>query len=103
MRAAAAAAASRCAISCCPRQRHHSAHLVPIPCCSDYLPTLPAPLLAPPALPADCPYKHTTDTIKECNMYKLGFCIYGPAVSERVGAPLSGRACVLDTAVVLCR
>jgi len=28
---------------------------------------------------ADCPYKHTTDEIKECNMYKLGFCIYGPA------------------------
>ncbi len=28
---------------------------------------------------ADCPYKHTTDSIKECNMYKLGFCIYGPA------------------------
>ncbi|KDD75450.1 hypothetical protein H632_c680p0, partial [Helicosporidium sp. ATCC 50920] len=27
----------------------------------------------------DCPYKHTTDEIKECNMYKLGFCIYGPA------------------------
>lgn len=29
----------------------------------------------------DCPYKHTTEEIKECNMYKLGFCIYGPAVS----------------------
>ncbi|GAB4815318.1 hypothetical protein N2152v2_002364 [Parachlorella kessleri] len=27
----------------------------------------------------DCPYKHTLDEIKECNMYKLGFCIYGPA------------------------
>jgi hypothetical protein len=27
----------------------------------------------------DCPFKHTTDSIKECNMYKLGFCIYGPA------------------------
>lgn len=26
----------------------------------------------------DCPFKHTTDEIKECNMYKLGFCIYGP-------------------------
>eukprot|EP00195_Chlamydomonas_chlamydogama_P012804 CAMPEP_0202894432 /NCGR_PEP_ID=MMETSP1392-20130828/3849_1 /ASSEMBLY_ACC=CAM_ASM_000868 /TAXON_ID=225041 /ORGANISM="Chlamydomonas chlamydogama, Strain SAG 11-48b" /LENGTH=306 /DNA_ID=CAMNT_0049579137 /DNA_START=174 /DNA_END=1094 /DNA_ORIENTATION=- len=26
----------------------------------------------------DCPYKHDTDEIKECNMYKLGFCIYGP-------------------------
>lgn len=30
----------------------------------------------------DCPYKHTTEEIKECNMYKLGFCIYGPAVSK---------------------
>lgn len=28
----------------------------------------------------DCPYKHTTEEIKECNMYRLGFCIYGPAV-----------------------
>lgn len=25
----------------------------------------------------DCPYKHSLDEIKECNMYKLGFCIYG--------------------------
>lgn len=31
----------------------------------------------------DCPYKHTTDEIRECNMYKLGFCIYGPAVRRR--------------------
>lgn len=31
----------------------------------------------------DCPYKHSTEEIKECNMYKLGFCIYGPAVSWR--------------------
>lgn len=28
----------------------------------------------------DCPYKHSTEEIKECNMYKLGFCVYGPAV-----------------------
>ena len=27
----------------------------------------------------DCPYKHSTQEIKECNMYHLGFCIYGPA------------------------
>ena len=26
----------------------------------------------------DCPYKHTTEDIKECNMYRLGFCVYGP-------------------------
>ncbi len=26
----------------------------------------------------DCPYKHTLEEIKECNMYKLGFCVYGP-------------------------
>ena len=32
---------------------------------------------------ADCPYKHSTEEIKECNMYKLGFCIYGPAVRPR--------------------
>ena len=26
----------------------------------------------------DCPYKHSTEDIKECNMYRLGFCVYGP-------------------------
>ena len=26
----------------------------------------------------DCPFKHTTEDIKECNMYRLGFCVYGP-------------------------
>lgn len=26
----------------------------------------------------DCPYKHSLDDVKECNMYKLGLCIYGP-------------------------
>ncbi|KAL2484361.1 30-kDa cleavage and polyadenylation specificity factor 30 [Forsythia ovata] len=26
----------------------------------------------------DCMYKHTIDDIKECNMYKLGFCPNGP-------------------------
>lgn len=25
----------------------------------------------------DCPFKHSLDDVKECNMYKLGFCIYG--------------------------
>lgn len=25
----------------------------------------------------DCPYKHDTDDISDCNMFKLGFCIYG--------------------------
>lgn len=39
----------------------------------------PSHLCTPPR--ADCPYKHTLEAIKECNMYKLGFCIYGPAVS----------------------
>jgi hypothetical protein len=26
----------------------------------------------------DCPFKHTRENIKECNMYALGFCIFGP-------------------------
>jgi hypothetical protein len=39
----------------------------------------------------DCPYKHTTEDIKECNMYMLGFCIYGPAVRSR--ALSSGWCC----------
>jgi len=25
-----------------------------------------------------CLFKHDEDEIRECNMYKLGFCIYGP-------------------------
>ena len=25
----------------------------------------------------DCPFKHTMDDIKECNMYALGFCVFG--------------------------
>lgn len=50
------------------------------------------PCLALPApRPADCPYKHTLDAIKECNMYKLGFCIYGPAVSRPGGQQGDGR------------
>lgn len=26
----------------------------------------------------DCLFKHSLDDVKECNMYRLGFCIYGP-------------------------
>mmetsp|Transcript_6005 Transcript_6005/g.37281 ORF Transcript_6005/g.37281 Transcript_6005/m.37281 type:complete len:150 (+) Transcript_6005:311-760(+) len=26
----------------------------------------------------DCVFKHSLDDIKDCNMYKLGFCIHGP-------------------------
>jgi len=26
----------------------------------------------------DCPYKHSLEDMKDCNMYKLGFCIHGP-------------------------
>ena len=25
----------------------------------------------------DCLFKHSLDDVKECNMFKLGFCIYG--------------------------
>ena len=39
----------------------------------------------------DCPYKHTTEEIKECNMYKLGFCIYGPAVRTHASSQRGGR------------
>merc|ERR1712064_135070 len=28
-----------------------------------------------------CSFKHSVDEIKDCNMYKLGFCIYGKACS----------------------
>ncbi|KAK9860344.1 hypothetical protein WJX84_011627 [Apatococcus fuscideae] len=26
----------------------------------------------------DCPFKHSMDEMKDCNMYRLGFCVYGP-------------------------
>lgn len=26
----------------------------------------------------DCKFKHSRENIKECNMYALGFCIFGP-------------------------
>lgn len=26
----------------------------------------------------DCPYKHSEDDIKDCNMFRLGFCVQGP-------------------------
>ena len=38
------------------------------------------------------------DSIKECNMYKLGFCIYGPAVRAGAGclsADLCAELCVI--------
>mmetsp|Transcript_29239 Transcript_29239/g.69785 ORF Transcript_29239/g.69785 Transcript_29239/m.69785 type:complete len:220 (-) Transcript_29239:19-678(-) len=38
---------------------------------------------------ADCPFKHSYDDIKECNMYRLGFCIYGPACRYK-HTPLPG-------------
>lgn len=31
----------------------------------------------------DCPYKHSLTDIKECNMFKLGFCVYGPQCRYR--------------------
>lgn len=30
-----------------------------------------------------CPYKHSLEEIKECNMYQLGLCIYGPSCRFR--------------------
>ncbi len=26
----------------------------------------------------DCPFKHSLEDVKDCNMFKLGFCIHGP-------------------------
>jgi len=31
----------------------------------------------------DCPFKHDLEQIKECNMFKLGFCVYGPQCRYR--------------------
>jgi cleavage and polyadenylation specificity factor subunit 4 len=46
----------------------------------------------------DCPYKHSLDDVKECNMYKLGLCIYGPTCrykhTKQPGA-LCAVCCVL--------
>ncbi len=65
---------------------------------------LPARLPARPAPPsADCPYKHSLEAIKECNMYKLGFCIYGPAVSsEQRGSTRIGNTHILFRLRAVC-
>ena len=44
---------------------------------SDRMPVCRALLKHGECKERDCPYKHNLDEIKECNMYKLGFCIYG--------------------------
>ena len=40
------------------------------------------PLLRLPSLydaqEPDCNFKHSDSDIKDCNMYKLGFCVHGP-------------------------
>jgi cleavage and polyadenylation specificity factor subunit 4 len=42
----------------------------------------------------NCPFKHNVEEVKECNMYKLGFCIYGPTCRYRhVFARGEGRRC----------
>lgn len=37
----------------------------------------------------DCPFKHSLDDVKDCNMFKLGFCIHGPNCRYR-HAPSAG-------------
>ncbi|KAK3261296.1 hypothetical protein CYMTET_29792, partial [Cymbomonas tetramitiformis] len=37
----------------------------------------------------NCPFKHSSDDIKDCNMYKLGFCIHGSLCRYR-HTPLEG-------------
>lgn len=47
---------------------------------------------------ADCAFKHTLSDVKECNMYKLGFCIYGEHIGillGRVGPPRGTQLCFL--------
>ena len=31
----------------------------------------------------DCPFKHEAETVSECNMFNLGFCVYGPTCRFR--------------------
>ena len=65
-----------------PARRSACPHICPDLSSTPFLPLPNSPSAPDPAPPAaDCPYKHTMEAIKECNMYKLGFCIYGPAVS----------------------
>ncbi len=40
----------------------------------------------------DCPFKHSMDEVKECNMYKLGFCIYGPTCRYKHIKSTGGRS-----------
>ena len=73
-------------LRCCARPRH----VLDVPHTQTCYASTP-----PPPPPADCPYKHSMDAIKECNMYKLGFCIYGPAVSALRGTA-QGAACAVQ-------
>ena len=48
----------------------------------------------------DCPFKHSLEDIKDCNMFKLGFCIHGPncryrhSVSEGI-LPAAGESALI--------
>lgn len=48
----------------------------------------------------NCHFKHNAEEVKECNMYKLGFCIYGPTCRYR-HVFSRGERCAGGRAVVL--
>lgn len=65
--------------TCAKLQQPSDSHSCDTPSCSLITPSLPLPCNFPSPPPPLFPPLHPPEEIKECNMYKLGFCIYGPA------------------------
>jgi len=48
----------------------------------------------------DCPFKHSLEDVKDCNMFKLGFCIHGPNCRYRHAPTSQPPATVAEAALI---
>ena len=48
----------------------------------------------------DCPFKHSLEDVKDCNMYKLGFCIHGPNCRYRHAPTTAPPMSIADAALI---
>ena len=48
----------------------------------------------------DCPFKHSLEDVKDCNMYKLGFCIHGPNCRYRHAYTSEPPQSIADAALI---
>ena len=48
----------------------------------------------------DCPFKHSLEDVKDCNMFKLGFCIHGPNCRYRHPRSSSEHPSISDSALI---